>query len=506
MFKYLFFFLLSCLLVLQSCQKDPSIGQPVDLANLTTTDIRIRLNPNGNTPLTAELSFETLVPVQVSIVIKGSQPLEHTFENFATTHKLPVAGLYPGTDNEIDVVLTDLAGNFASTTLTVETDPLPDYFPDIETNVITAYRQDGWTLTEFGVGLGTSFLSVPFIFDEAGNVRWYMELDAFSDLSFPLKQLPDGNLLVSYLDHIYEYDLLGNQVNDIYTPGYFQHHETRILPNGNLLLAVDKVGISTVEDHIIEITPNGTLVQEWDLREILDMDRFDLVEDPVDWFHNNAVWYSEEDDCLIISGRNQGVVKVTRNNEIVWILAPHQGWGMASNGTDNNDFLLTAIDAGGNAYPEDVQQGTAESPSFDWTWGQHAPMLLPNGNIFIFDNGFNRHFLPGEPSFSRAVEYRINEDAMTVEQIWQYGKERGTECWAPIISDVDRLSNTNRIMHSGIIFGPSSYAKIIEVTFPDGSIASEVTLHFKNELSTGALAWGGLDISYRSERIFIYPN
>lgn len=270
MFKYLFFFLLSCLLVLQSCQKDPSIGQPVDLTNLTTTDIRIRLNPNGNTPLTAELSFETLVPVQVSIVIKGSQPLEHTFENFATTHKLPVAGLYPGTDNEIDVVLTDLAGNFASTTLTVETDPLPDYFPDIETNVITAYRQDGWTLTEFGVGLGTSFLSVPFIFDEAGNVRWYMELDAFSDLSFPVKQLPDGNLLVSYLDHIYEYDLLGNQVNDIYTPGYFQHHETRILPNGNLLLAVDKVGISTVEDHIIEITPNGSLVQEWDLREILD--------------------------------------------------------------------------------------------------------------------------------------------------------------------------------------------------------------------------------------------
>ncbi|KRP08597.1 MAG: hypothetical protein ABR94_11630 [Sphingobacteriales bacterium BACL12 MAG-120802-bin5] len=506
MYKYAFLFLLSGLLILQSCRKDAAIGQRVDLANLAPEDLRVELNPNGNSPLSAALTFESIVPVRVSVRINGEHPLEHTFEDLETTHEHIIAGLYPGTDNEVDITLTDAIGNFASTTLTITTDPLPNYFPDIETNVITPLRQDGWTLTEFGVGLGTSFLSVPFIFDEAGKVRWFLELDVFSDLSFPVKQLPNGNMLVSYLDHIYEYDLLGNEINDIYIPGYFQHHETRIMPNGNYLLAVDKEGISTVEDHIIEISPNGTLVQEWDLREILDMDRYDLVEDPVDWFHNNAVWYSEDDDCLIISGRNQGVVKVTRNNELVWILAPHQGWGVAANGLDNSDWLLTAVDATGNAYPDEVQQGTTESPSFDWTWGQHAPMLLPNGNIFIFDNGFNRHFLPGEPSFSRAVEYRIDEAAMTVQQIWQYGKERGTECWAPIISDVDRLQNTNRIMHSGIVFGPTSYAKIIEVTFPDASVASEITLQFKNALSDGALAWGGLDLSYRSERIYLYPR
>ena len=42
------------------------------------------------------------------------------------------------------------------------------------------------------------------------------------------------------------------------------------------------------------------------MRPILDMDRYDLVEDEVDWFHNNAVYYSEADDCLLVSGRNQG--------------------------------------------------------------------------------------------------------------------------------------------------------------------------------------------------------
>lgn len=493
------------LLLTGSCKKDISVGRPVDLNNLVSEDLIIVLNPSGLTPLSAELRFNSVIPVNVSITIEGEEPLSHTFDDFSTEHRLPILGLYPGRENNILVMLTDVAGNFASTEVSVTTEELPSYFPEIVVDVTTGLRQPGWTLAEFGLGLGTAFRSNPIIFDESGTVRWYMDLSAFDDLSFPVKQKSNGNLLVSYGEHIYEYDMLGRQLNDIFIPGYLQHHETREMPNGNLLVAVDKIGIETVEDHVIEVSPNGTIVQVWDFREILDMDRMDLVDDEIDWFHNNAVWYSEADDCIIASGRNQGVVKVTRENELVWILAPHQGWGTAANGTDNNDFLLTAIDANGNPYPDEVQQGTIASDQFDWTWGQHAPVLLENGNIFILDNGFNRHFLPGEPSYTRAVEYRINEEDMTIEEIWQYGKERGVETWAPIISDVDVMPNRNRIMHAGIVFADQPYAKIVEVAYPDGAVAYEVTLKFRNELSTGELAWGGLDLSYRSERIDIYP-
>ena len=69
-------------------------------------------------------------------------------------------------------------------------------------------------------------------------------------------------------------------------------------------------------------------------------------------------------------------------------------------------------------------------------------MILPNGNLFVFDNGRKRNF-SGDPltadssDYSRGVEYAINEVAMTVTQVWQYGKERGSAFYSPIISDVD---------------------------------------------------------------------
>ena len=43
----------------------------------------------------------------------------------------------------------------------------------------------------------------------------------------PIKQKSNGNLLISFYEHIYEYTMLGGVVNDIYLPGWYQHHETR---------------------------------------------------------------------------------------------------------------------------------------------------------------------------------------------------------------------------------------------------------------------------------------
>ena len=45
--------------------------------------------------------------------------------------------------------------------------------------------------------------------------------------------------------------------------------------------------------------------------------------------------------------------------------------------------------------------------------------------------------------------YKINTDDMTIEQIWEYGKERGSEFYSPYISDVDYLAENHYIIHSG---------------------------------------------------------
>ena len=45
--------------------------------------------------------------------------------------------------------------------------------------------------------------------------------------------------------------------------------------------------------------------------------------------------------------------------------------------------------------------------------------------------------------------YKIDTKKMTIEQIWEYGKERGSEFYSPYISDVDYLEKDHYIVHSG---------------------------------------------------------
>ncbi|HBX66063.1 MAG TPA: aryl-sulfate sulfotransferase, partial [Balneolaceae bacterium] len=296
------------------------------------------------------------------------------------------------------------------------------------------------------------------------------------------------------------------------------HHEVIKLPNGNYVVAVSRVGITmikngeeieSVEDYIIEVDPSGNIVTEWDMAEILDVNRTDLTDGGVDWFHMNAIWHDETDNTLIISGRNQGVVKVNWQNELQWILSPHKGWGKAGRyekTAETSPFLLTAVDDAGTPYSDEIQQGTAESNEFSWTWGQHAPLVLPNGNIFIFDNGFNRNF-GSASNYSMGTEYEVNEDDMTIKQVWSYGKSRQDAFYSSIISDVDYLPETqNRLIMPGVVRmgGSNPYSKVVEVSYPDKEVIFESTLYFKNQLVDGQ-GWGNLDITYRAERVSLYP-
>ena len=52
-----------------------------------------------------------------------------------------------------------------------------------------------------------------------------------------------------------------------------------------------------------------------------------------------------------------------------------------------------------------------------------------------FDNGDARGMeQPALPSmkYSRAVVYKIDQKKMTVEQVWEYGKERGHSWYSPV--------------------------------------------------------------------------
>lgn len=61
----------------------------------------------------------------------------------------------------------------------------------------------------------------------------------------------------------------------------------------------------------------------------------------------------------------------------------------------------------------------------------------------MFDNGTakvklsdNDNRVSGDDIYSRAVVYHINTDDMTIEQVFEYGKERGPEWYSDWISGV----------------------------------------------------------------------
>ena len=466
--------------------------------------------PNPDAPLTAEAIVRTKENTYIDIRIEGGIPLEHAFRDSAVCeHRLPVVGLYPGALNQVVFRIADERNiRFAVDTVQQQAPPLPDYLPRVRIDKIRPELMEaGFNLCELNIGGQGSYRTVPIVFDRDGVIRWYVDLGFTGGWTAPFQPLENGNFLFGFAWGLFELDIMGREIRRWGLSGFSQHHDAFEKPDGNFLVPVSHLGDTTALDHIVEVQrEKGDSLKVWDLRRILDIDRYDLLYSKKDWLHVNSVWFDERDEGLIISGRNQGIVKTSKNNELRWILAPHQGWGKSGGDDpfDTSGYLLTAVDAAGRPYPEAVQEGRQGLAEFRWPWGQHAAMLLPNGNVLTFDNGWNRQFSNNEADFIRAVEYEIDEKRMTVRQVWQYGEERGAEIYSANISDVDYLPRTgNRLIVSGNVEGDERSAKVIEVTYPEGEVVFEATVVFRNKFQTGT-GWQQADMVYRGERVRLY--
>ena len=361
------------------------------------------------------------------------------------------------------------------------------------------------------------FNSIPLIFDDQGQIRWYLDLSFDGKMVSPFQRLKDGTILMVGRQVIYEFDMLGKQLKQTQIDSnYGMHHDVLELPDGNLLICVGKRNayieldgekVQSDSDFIILYDrKNSKIIKEWDLAKHLDVSRNDLnFFRKGDWLHMNGLAFDESDNSIIVSGKNQGLVKISWDDELKWIMSPIRNWGKSgreANGFETKPYLLTAINSEGKTYKNSVQEGSNSENYFDFPWGPHAPEILPNGNLLVFDNGVFRNY-NNELKYSRAVEYKINENNKTVEQIWQYGKERGNEFFSSIVSDVDYLTNTKNILvTSGHISPKGNYSgKIVEVDYNTGNEVFEATLYFKTLRGKKTGGWGQLDILYRSERI-----
>ena len=502
---------LSCLIWVAGCDSNPVEPEPDFITTLTVTP-----NPAGFAPLTAEVALTTSRPVQVEVVVAGrgaADELRHRFPAVSQQARLPILGLYPGFDNTITLRFLDAGGALlGEVTRTISTPSVLRDLPDVTINAATpSAMKPGMNLVSY-FGYETEFSPQrPFIFDADGAIRWYLDFSRHPNLANlfyddGVERLANGNLYFGdgSTGRIIEMDMLGRIVQTWTIPGYGFHHQVLEKPNGNFVVTVNKDGAATVEDYLIEIDrETGAIVREWDLNQSLEYGRrawpTAFADLNVDWFHANGVAYDPADDAIIVSGRTQGTVKLTNDNAVVWILAPHRSWGTAGDGTDLTTRLLQPLDADGQPITDaSVLEGTTNHPDFEWAWYQHAPELMPDGTLLLFDNGDNRNYTD-QPLYSRAVAYRIDPGAMTIQQIWHYGKERGGETFSRIVSDVDYHAAEDNVvfMPGAAASGAGAYGKVVEVDYATRAVVFEATI-------TPPTAPFGITF-HRVERLSLYP-
>ena len=404
----------------------------------TIEDPNIILDPYHISPLTALVLFETEEEVSPTVTIVGKDDLStytHTFES-NTTHQLPIYGLYADQENEVRIEYEE-NGKTIEKTLSIKTEALPDDF--ILPTSVTAKKESLDNELYFFTPSSQGYTCA---YDVNGDVRWYLTTYALWDNA----RLENGHMLISterpinspyYMTGLYEIDLLGKIYVEYSLPGGY-HHDYDELPNGNLLVASDdfESDAGTVEDYIVELDrKTGDIVKSFDLKDILPMEdgkSENWIE--YDWFHNNSVWYDEETNSITLSGRHQdAVINIDFDTkELNWIIGDPTNWS-----EEYQKYFFTPV-----------------GDDFEWQWSQHAAMITPEGYVFIFDNGNNKskieeEYVPAEESYSRGVMYKIDTENMTIEQVWEYGKERGSEFYSPYISDVDYLEENHYIVHSG---------------------------------------------------------
>jgi len=231
------------------------------------------------------------------------------------------------------------------------------------------------------------------------------------------------------------------------------HHDAQRLENGNTMLMCSKTILRPeiapdpiVDDCLVEVTPSGEIVWEWQTADHFDdldlsAEERELISQSGggDWAHGNSLDSISSDTPhtdprfrpgnVIISYRflNLVIVVDRDTDEIVW---------------QSRESI-----------------------------GQHDARMIRNGldgagNIMMLDNGLGGQY----PSVARMDSRIVEIDPLTDEVVWTYsGSDSGFPDWtffSGFLGSVQRLPNGNTFITEGM------YGRAFEVD-PDGAITWE---------------------------------
>ena len=458
----------------------------------------LQANPSGRVPLAAVIRFDTGPGVNSELTITdGVNTWSADFDDAVIrgdSYRIPVVGMRPDREHRITLELNAPDGATETHQFTYRTPPLPENPLEIPPFDVKVSRPE---LMEPGV----TFLSVRrrapgrphwltpkqrrfsqdwgilTVLDARGEIIWYYNSKY---RTAGIAHLLNGNILMHRTDFsTIEIDLLGNTVRQFYAedrpfppPEDLEaipikgqqtlHHQPHQMPNGDFLAFsangylvenyyssdtdpdAPRKDAMVMADTVVQITPGGEQVWSWNTFDYLDPFRLGYdtfwsywwvrgFDQYMDWTHANGLSYDESDDSILVSLRNQSaILKIDRKTKnIKWILGRHDGWSEAL-----QDKLLTPVG------------------DLLWPGYQHNPRMTHAGTVILFDNRAHggamafEERLPVHRNFSRGVEYEVDEETMTVRQVWTSGDSQGDEpCYTNAMSDAWRLPVTdNRLV------------------------------------------------------------
>lgn len=329
---------------------------------------------------------------------------------------LPVFGLYAGYENQVAVELERGSGGAILLQLTIPTtdyvDPSGIYS---HPNIVTPRAPNstlGFSFIFIKSGLGS-----PVIIDTDGEIRWAASgvSDAFSS-TFSGDEFIIGDPGKPTLYRL----RLDGRISDGELPSssYTDFHHNIDHGKSGFLGEVDAAsgGVKSVESNIIEFQNSSviSIPNHWDLAAILTAymssqgdDAAAFVRPGIDWFHSNSAIYDPEDDSIIVSSRENFVIKLDyKTGAVIWILG------------DPTKYWYT--------FPSLRAKALTLLPGGLYPIGQHALSITSDGLLMLFNDGLGSVNQPaGAPAgetrpYSAVSAYSIDEKSMTTQNTWNY--------------------------------------------------------------------------------------
>jgi hypothetical protein len=423
-------------------------------------------NPDAGLTEWLDVSLSVAAPVRVTV---QNDDRTWSFDDpvVSTDHHVLLTGLRAEQVHQVEVAAIghECAGSAASVDFTPP--PLPADFPPYRVTVADPTAiEPGVTL----LGLRGYLIAV----DPAGAPVWYEPIDGSIHEA---NRTASGDLYVIVNRQTLTVTDLSGAPKAVYRAARTTdpladtvpvdvdaiHHDAIQLPNGDFAaLSIERRWIEdypasetnprttapawVAGDVVVEFAPDGTVVKQVALLDLLDPHRivYDSVDgdywedfgpwagdDIKDWSHGNAVSYDPASDVMLVGLRHQdAVVGIDwSTGELAWIVAPPQNWI-----EPYRDRLLTS-DVDGFVEP----------------YHEHGAKFTASGTVVLFDNGNYRaepvaEPLPDQQNYSRALEISVDPASGTWHPVWSWGQTLDPSHFSGSLGDVDVLPATDHLL------------------------------------------------------------